>query len=146
MRISPLYGTSQQYVPLTLRASIMPLCYHSLMSRHLGERQRSESMQRKFYLPHISENLYITVCDCQSYARNRRTTMWQRIISLFSATEPSEFVAIDISWSFRKMGTGNQFIVVMTEKSLGPTKATPITKAQEAQWKRSSATTKWQTW
>lgn len=70
-------GALQRYVPAILRRCVLSLYYQSLMAGHPGERRMNNSMRREFYMSHVANDVYATVCDCLLCSRNHRTTKRQ---------------------------------------------------------------------
>lgn len=64
VRVSPLAGASQRFVPASKRAGFMHLRHCSLLAAHLGECRRYDSMRKKLYLPHMTNDNYATLRDC----------------------------------------------------------------------------------
>lgn len=75
-----------------------------------------DTMCRDFYCPHVPNDLYVTVRNCQFCARNRCTNKIQRDVRLSQPSDTLEFVAVDIFGPLPKTESGNHYVVVMTDR------------------------------
>lgn len=75
-----------------------------------------DKMCQDFYWPHIANDVYATVRDCQYCTRNYRTNRKQSKLRQFSPNSLLEFVAIDILGPLPNTKSGNQFVVVMIDR------------------------------
>lgn len=128
VRIAPLDGAVRMYIPAALRPTILHRSHYSTLADHSGEQHMYATMRTQIHWPHVANDAYATVDDCTSCARNRHIAKTQRKLRLFSATEPLEFVAIDILGPLPKTANGNQYIIVMTDRFSKLTKALPTAK------------------
>lgn len=128
IKVSPVNGATQRYVPAVSWPRVQHLYFYSLMEGHYGDRQMYDSTRRNFYWSQMTNDVYATVRDCHSCARNCLTTKQKCKLRLFSPNKPLEFVAIKIFGPFPNTKTGNQLIVIVTDWFSKLRKATVRTK------------------
>ncbi|CDF40971.1 unnamed protein product [Chondrus crispus] len=113
---SPLDGTLQRVVPKRLGAKVLYLAHPPRLARHPGGTRMYDTLRREYYWPHMANNVYSTVRNCQSCSATRSTIVrHQKDIKLFPAAGPLEFVAMDLLGPLPKTAHGNQFVLVITD-------------------------------
>lgn len=86
VRLSQLDGAVQRYVQRILCSRFQYLSQYSALSEHPGGKMYYAT-GRDFYWPHISNNIYGTLGDYRSCARDRQADIFQRKICLFPPNE-----------------------------------------------------------
>lgn len=83
-----------------------------------GERCMYDTMKRELYWSQMTSEVYTTVGDCRICLINRAGLKKERHLKRFPASEPLEFVAMDILSPLPKKtnGNGSPFIVLITDR------------------------------
>ncbi len=112
VRIAPLHGSSQIVVPEALRRRVLQLNNEPAASGHAGGQRMYETLRRGFYWPSMVADVYYTVRQCSSCARDR-ITLQQRTtpLTLFPARAPLESVALDLLGPLPKSLKGHLYIL-----------------------------------
>ena len=117
IRRSPLDGTLQVVVPESLRRRVLDIAHHPPISAHPGRSRMYQTLRRDFYWPSMTVDIHFTVDSCDACARNRIKD--QRNVypmKLFPATNPLEYVAMDILGPLPRTKHGKRFILVVTDR------------------------------
>jgi hypothetical protein len=69
--IAPSDGSKQVVVPKSLRSKVLYLEHYPTAVAHPGTHIMFRNMRRSFYWPHMAEDVYETVRQCDDCARNR---------------------------------------------------------------------------
>lgn len=125
---SAVNNTIPNVVPITLQPTILFLAHHPVLPGHPRERKMYDTLCWEYYWPHMWNNIYQTLRDCQM--RPKESTAWrhQRHLRLFSATGLLKFIAIDIARHFLKSAQGSHIVVVFTDRSSKLSRAKSIVK------------------
>lgn len=78
---------------------------------------------RSVLLPYMVNDMHRTTKDCELCASNQQTKKQQQKGRLFPAAEPLEFITIDILRPLPKTNSGNEEIVMVTDRFSKLTKA-----------------------
>lgn len=127
VRVSPVDKSEQIVVPLTLRQKVLHLSHFPRMMGHPGGTRMYHTLRRAYYWPSMAVDVYATVRMCTSCAKERVTLRKHKsFMKLFPATAPLEFVAIDILGPLRKTASGNEYLLVMTDRFSKLTRTAPL--------------------
>ena len=127
VRKSNLDGALQRVVPVSLRARLLHTTHYPRLAGHPGGIRMYYSLRREYYWPHMANDVFMTVRDCVSCARNRATVQkFQKFMKLFPASGPLEFVAMDLLDPLRKTTRGFTFILVITDRFSKLTRCIPL--------------------
>ena len=117
VRRSPLDGTLQRVVPKRLRAKVLYLAHHPRLAEHPGETRMYYTLRGEYYRPHMANDVYATVRNCQSCSATRGSIVrHQKDMKPFPAARPLAFVAMDPLGPLPKTAHGNQFVLVITDR------------------------------
>ncbi len=117
VRVAPLDGAVQIVAPAALRHRVLQIKYEPAASARAGGLCKYETMRRGFYWPSIVADVYYTVRQCSSCARDRialqkRTTP----LTLFPARAPLYSVALDLLGLPPTPRRGNLHILGMVDR------------------------------
>lgn len=127
-------GVASIYDPFQIvvsQAFCNRLLYHAhqnVTAGHPSQRQMYESMQTEFCWPHMTNNVYTTASSCNKGAHNGTSLKLKRGLQLFPASDPIEFVAIEILGPLPRMVNENQYVIIMTDRN---TKFTRVMKSSK---------------
>jgi hypothetical protein len=71
IRIAPSHGSKQVVIPKSLLSKVLYLEHYPTAVSHPGAHRMFRTMTRSFYWPHMSEDVYETVRQCDACPRNR---------------------------------------------------------------------------
>lgn len=125
--MEPLNGTVEIYIPATYRAVLFHLRHYLKLAGQPGKRRMYDTVNTHYYSLHMKKDVYRTVKDCESCARNRQIRK-QHKIRVFPTTEPLKFIAILVLVPLPKTRSGKQYIVVATDRVSNLTKVLPTAK------------------
>lgn len=108
-------GAPPRVLPVTLGLRFVHLCNYSVLAFHPGEFRISDFMWNFLYQPHMANDVYVTVCDCISYAQNRARRR-KRHLKLIFPGNVFKYVGMDIIRPLLKTREGTQFFVVGTHR------------------------------
>ena len=132
VRRSPLDGALQRVVPKSLQARVLHAAHYPRLAGHPGGTRMYLTLRRDYYWPHMANDAYATVKSCRSCNKNRGTAAkHQKLLKLFPASGPLEFVAMDLLGPLPKTKRGNTFVLVITDRYSKLTRAIPL-KATKA--------------
>lgn len=81
----------------------------------------------------MATDVYISVTDCRKCAPNGANKAHMRHLKLSPDSGPFEFIALDKLHPLRKTTSGNQFVVIMTDRYSTLTQAVLILKTSTTQ-------------
>lgn len=126
-RRSNLDGALQRVVPESLRKRVLYLAHYPRLAGHPGGYKLYATLRREYYWPFMANDAYQLVKDCQSCTEVRGTTRKHlRKLSLFPATGPLEFVAMDYLGPLPRTPQGNQYVLVITDRFSKLARALPM--------------------
>jgi transposase InsO family protein len=127
IRIAPSDGSKQVVVPKSLRSKVLYLEHYHTAVAHPGAHRMFRNMRRSFYWPHMEEDVYETVRQCDACARyrisERRHT---NFLQLFPAKGPLESLAMDILGPLPRTKHGNRFLLVIADRYAKVTRTVPL--------------------
>jgi transposase InsO family protein len=127
IRIAPSDGSRQIVVPLALRSKVLYLEHYPKTVAHPGAHRMFQTMRRSFYWPHMAEDVYETVRQCDACARNRISERRHtNRLQLFPAKGPLESVAMDILGPLPRTKHGNRFLLVIADRYTKVTRTVPL--------------------
>ncbi len=117
VRRSRLDGLPQVLVPESLRPRILRLEQYSQLAGHPGGMRLHHTLRWQYYWPSMALDCYSTVRMCPECAKNRsKDRAHENFLTLFPASGPLEFVAMDILGPLPKSNHGNRYLLVMTDR------------------------------
>lgn len=75
-----------------------------------------DKLRQTYYLPHMANNVYTTIAQCESCVRSGRRYRHKRNLQLFSASGPLDLGALDLPRPLSKTRQGNQYICLITDR------------------------------
>lgn len=127
VRVAPVDHSIQIFIPEALRPRALYLAHYTPVSGHPGISRQYYTMRRTFYWPSMISDIQKMCKDCHTCAKERtRLRSHQSPMKLFPATEPLEFVAIDILGPLPRSTKGHQYILVITDRFTKLTRVTPL--------------------
>jgi Integrase zinc binding domain len=127
VRKAPLDGSEQIVVPAALRPRLLHLEHYPRVAGHPGVSRKFRSLLRRYFWRKMSADVAETVRQCAVCAKNRiherkRTSF----LKLFPASEPLEYVSLDILGQLPKTEHGNRFLLVITDRFSKLTRTVPL--------------------
>lgn len=98
-------GCLQKVVPESIKERIIHAEHYSRISRHPGERRIHDKIGKKFFWPHMKNDVCQVVRNFLTCAHNLKSLKHKRQMQLLSSTIHLEFVALDILPHCRKRKT-----------------------------------------
>jgi transposase InsO family protein len=127
VRNTPLDGSKQIVVPLSLRPRLLRLEKFPVVAGHPGVSKMYASMRRKFFWKEMYKYVEETVRHCTVCAKNRVTERKRTsFLKLFPANGPLEFVTMDILGPLPKTEHGNRFLLVISDRFSKLTRKVPL--------------------
>lgn len=133
VRVAPLDGALQVYVPTHLRHGVMMREHLPTHAGHPGGNKMYTSMRRWFYWESMVVDVYAFVAGCVKCARlrvgPRRRTNY---LKAFPPSEPLTDICVDLLGPLPRTAAGNEFILVIVDRFSKLTRAVPLgdTKAE----------------
>ena len=116
-RLAPKDHSEQIVLPKSLRERALLLGHYPRMSGHPGGSRMYQTMRRTFYWPSMAMDVYNTVRQCSSCAKERiALRKHSSFLHLFPAQKPLEFVAIDILGPLPRSSSGNRYLLAITDR------------------------------
>lgn len=125
IRRTPIDGALQSTVSHSLRQCLLNVSYHSLLSSHLGQCCKFESMQKDYYWPIMDSKGYKIVSSRPRCSKIGTTLKHKRHLQFFPATRLLQFVRMDIFNPRTKTRKANQHVVITTDRYPKQTRAVP---------------------
>lgn len=75
-----------------------------------------DTMKNKFYWPHMANDAYTKVHQCQLSAHFGKRTKPKRKLQLFILSGPLKFIVIDILRPFPSAEKGDQHVLLMKDR------------------------------
>jgi len=127
VRVAPLDGAVQEYVPFTLRQDLLRLEHDVGRAGHPGVNRMYTAIRRHYYWESMAADVYDWVASCASCARNRiaprrRTVM----LKLFPATDPFASLSMDLLGPLTETKTGNVFLMIIVDRFSKLVRAVPL--------------------
>ena len=117
VRVAPIDNAVQIYVPKTLRPRLLLLAHYPRLAGHPGGTRMFQTLRRTFYWPSMAMDVFNTVRQCSSCAKERLSLRrHSRFLKLFPAERPLEYVAIDILGPLPRTQSGNKYLLVITDR------------------------------
>ena len=127
VRISPKDGAVQILVPKELRQKVLFLAHYTPVAGHPGVSKQYYTMRQTFYWPSMFHDIQQASINCHECAMERvKLRAHKSPMKLFPATEPLEFVAIDLLGPLLRSSTGHRFILVITDRFSKLVRAVPL--------------------
>ena len=107
----------QVVVPLSLRTRILHLAHDPAIAGHPGETRMFETLRVNYYWPHMAADVHWYVHACRPCAKKRiKFRKTKRLMKLFPATTPLEFIAIDILGPLPRTRKKNRYLLVISDR------------------------------
>jgi Integrase zinc binding domain len=117
----------QVVVPKVLVPRVLSLEHYPPAVGHPGVNKMFRAIRRSFLWPHMVENVYEIVRQCDLCARNRIAEKRRtNPLKLFPAQGPLESVAMDILGPLPRTKYGNRFLLVIADRFSNVTKTLPL--------------------
>lgn len=126
LQVKAIIWASQQSIWAVPRISVPCLCHYSLMTWHVGEICKYDSVRQALYGPRMSNDVYATVPDCQLCSGSLSTNKTWCELCPFLPIGPLQIGAIDILGVLSNTRSVNHVIVLITSKFSKIIKAIPI--------------------
>ena len=125
--ISPLDGAEQTVFPESLHPKVMYISHYPLLDGHPKGSKMYDSMIQKYYWSRMANGILQTTKDCRPYEEARGTRyMTQKLMKLFPATKPLEYIAVDLLRPFPPTENGSTNILVITDLFSKLDQVTPL--------------------
>ena len=117
-RRAPNDGAIQIVLPASLRERVLLLAHYPRVAGHPGGSGMYQTLRQTFYWPSMSMDVYNTVRQCTSCAKERiAKRKHASYLSLFPAKAPLEYVAIDILGPLPyTTGKRNRYLLVIADR------------------------------
>jgi len=132
VRVAPLDGAVQVYLPFILRQNLLPLEHDVVRAGHFGVNRMYAAIRRHYYWESMAADVrchqaplllgvygrgHDWVASCASCARNRialrrRTAMF----TLFPGTDPFASLSMDLLGPLTEAKTGNVFLLIIVDR------------------------------
>lgn len=100
-----------------MRPIILHLAHHSTLPGQQGERNMYNTLRREYIRRNMPTDVYNTVQNCQEYPRTGTKFKHQRQLQLFPPSGPLEFSVIDILGPLLRTRSGNEFVLIITDRT-----------------------------
>ncbi|KHJ97536.1 integrase core domain protein, partial [Oesophagostomum dentatum] len=103
-------------VPSPLREPVF-LAFHTSPSAggHFNWRKTLAKVARKYYWPHMSEDIYLSVRACEACQRKRAQQLNRELLLPIKTSGVFEKVYVDLTGPIRTSASGNKFIIAMID-------------------------------
>jgi transposase InsO family protein len=127
IRIAPIDGVQQILVPASLRPRLLHLEHFPRTAGHPGVTRMYRSLRRRYFWQKMSHDVTDTVRSCTTCAKNRiKERKRTSFLKLFPASEPLEYLSMDILGPLPKTPHGNRFLLVITDRFSKLTRTIPL--------------------
>jgi len=127
VRVAPLEGAVQLYVPFNLRQDLLLLEHNVVCAGQPGVNQMYAAIRRNYYWESMAADVYDWVASCASCSRSRiasrRSTM---MLKLFQATDPFASLSVDLLGPLTETKTGNVFLLISVDRVSQLIRAAPL--------------------
>lgn len=106
----------QTPLPTSLRARLLQQTHHSIWEGHPEERRIYDSLRRDYNYPHIVKDVHKTALNSSQWPRMGTKLKHQGQLKLLPPVGSLKFLAIDLLWPLPRSKTGNQLVVIMTDR------------------------------
>jgi Integrase zinc binding domain/Integrase core domain len=128
-RRSPIDGSIQIVVPVSLRDRLLLLAHYPPISAHPGGKRLYASLRRHYYWPRMVSDVYQVVAKCEQCLQERLALRSPHgNLTLFPAQEPLGYIAIDILGPLNKPKNGNQYLLVIVNRFSKLIRTVPLTR------------------
>ena len=119
----------QIIMPESLRPRILKLAHYSRLVGHPGQTRMYQHVRRTYYWPHTAADIYATVRNCSTCAKNRlKLRKRTNPFKLFPATKPLTSLCIDILGPLQRTKKGYRFLLVITDRFTKLSQVIPLRK------------------
>jgi RNase H-like domain found in reverse transcriptase/Integrase zinc binding domain/Integrase core domain len=126
-RKSDIDGHLRLCIPQAFRKTILNLAHYPVTAGHPGGRKMFNTLSRDYYWPGLSFDTYQLVSNCHECTKeNGALRKRRKHITLFPASGPLEFVAIDLLGPLPKTSRGFQYILVVADRFTKLVRTVPL--------------------
>jgi len=127
VRVAPLDGAAEVYVPFTLLQDVLRLEHDVVRAGHPGVNRTYAAIRRHYYWESMPADVYDWVASCAFCSRNwiaprRRTAL----LELFPATDPVTSLSMDLLGPLTDTKTGNVFLLIIVDRFSKLVRAVPL--------------------
>jgi RNase H-like domain found in reverse transcriptase/Reverse transcriptase (RNA-dependent DNA polymerase)/Integrase zinc binding domain/Integrase core domain/Chromo (CHRromatin Organisation MOdifier) domain/Retroviral aspartyl protease len=127
VRKAPLDGVEQIVIPVSLQPRLLHVEHFPRTAGHPGVSRMFRSLRRRYFWRNMSTDISETVRRCVTCAKNRISERKRTsFLKLFPASEPLEYVSLDILGPLPKTEHGNRFLLVITDRFSKLTRTVPL--------------------
>jgi len=120
-------GAHQVVVPASLQEQVLHLEHDATLAGHPGESRMYSAMRRYSYWVGMAADVVSYVRKCDSCARQRVRPLARRSpLTLFPATIPFQYIAVDLYGPLARTAAGHRFILVITDRFSKLVRALPM--------------------
>ena len=110
-----------------MRPRILHLAHHTPVAGHPGITRQYYTMRRQWYWPSMAADIRKVSHNCHACAQERiKLRAHQSPLKLFPATTPLEYIAIDILGPLKRASTGDQYLLIISDRFSKLTRAIPL--------------------
>jgi hypothetical protein len=126
-RVSDQDGNLKIVVPASFRERLLKLSHYPVTSGHPGSRKMYSTLSQKYYLTGLPLDVTRLVNTCHHFKQeSTRLRKRKQGVTLFPASDPLDFVEIDLLVPLPKSPRGNQFLLVMCDRSSKLVRTVPL--------------------
>lgn len=111
---APIDGAVKKVLPSSLQLHLQYHSHYSTLAGNPDKRSMYDGRKKEYYWMPMANDVYRTVKDCCECAQNKPLNKQRRLIQLFPASDPLEFVEIHTLGPLPKTLHGNQYVLVVT--------------------------------
>ena len=110
----------------TPRPWVLNLAHHTILAGHPGQTRMHRHIRETYYWPQMDADIYKTIRNCTTCAKNHVKLQKRTHPRLFQATRPLESFAVNILGPLTKTKRGHRFLLVMSDRFSKLTHVVPL--------------------
>ena len=127
MRVAPLYGAIQVYVPFIPRQDLFPFEHDVVRAGLPGVDRMYASIGRHYYWESMAADVYDWVASCTFSSRNRiAPRRCMAMLKFFPATDPVASLSMDLLGPLKETKAGNVFLLIIVDRFSKLVRAVPL--------------------